>query len=1401
MAEASIKAGDIAELEDQMTQLWKGATDGVQETEFSRTCEANGGKPVGIGPNCDRDEEIGKRSYALCWYDATIDCMRDFTATWEPACRKLEHMMARGTVCNECLVQMFDAWVTFKLCETGETESEPGVANQCECRQCDVHFFQDEPDEEEDPEQDVDPRVPNAQQEPAFDEDLDKVDPLKLRTVKTNSAYTIIPRLWGRYVTNGNIIWIGNKVTENISYTKTLDGGGVTTVNDTITKVDFLVALAIGPLDSVMRIWADDLLIYNATLPYQNGNVALSEFNNGTNSLNLSALADSDYEMARLQTFQPTVQFLTGSAAQRVLKNYTKDTGFGRTPAHRGIALISFKDVDLRLFRNSFPELKFDVISNAPQDVLPSLESAVITGITTSYLEVDQRTGLVIVRDGNDISLRDLDTLTETYNTTLASLSSLMTLKSGHLMFVDTLGNLFAQNPFKDAVRHSYGADEGPAIKGTVSFVAFDDIRVPFDVALIPTATTGAFDIQKFDYNTDTGAAVMGSVTGLASYAMQDGIITGDAGVLYYFQFLLPTGTQNDLKIRRYTMTATGLTVDTTPTLQTTTLSNTIWGGNTTGVVLNKVIRDPNDNSFVLLFNTGYIVKISLAGAVQWTTQTALTLAGFTTVGEARSGLASPYYHFVATNGKVMRLNLTSGALEEVDDLVARSLPLPTGAQYYDAKTESVLYISADETLVRIFPNRIIAARVPLSRIIDDLVVESRLDPKFIDTSGADDVTIDGYYVDHKTSVRDTVNTLGSLYQITVEDNGERLVVRQEADVSSVVALTSADVLIDTVHVEETINEDLLDSLAARFVNIDDRGLIEVIETISLKSDKETADLATAQITLNLNDTPANVRAYLEQALRLRVAARRTFTAEVLPKHIGLTPRDRVQWDGETYRIRNHLIGIGEEGAVHADWFDPKVVENPVTISSASTYVNVYSAVPTTRKPYRPIVLFMNAVNDEDQSRCGKGSGTQVVYVGIDAPGRTISPAVNFGFKTFAKMPPPTPGVDTIQNYFNLIANSRITFEEPETINASPNYYTPDLSEGVHIGRLVTAPVDPTWQFKTDTTSAMVIKFDHPDTVSKFVTYANKYDVPENPRTNLLIVGREYIQFHGWSVAGDGLTVTFNTLFRGKFGTEPYMGTHVVGEHCFLYTPETFKATAINPIFTKRQQTAALFFRGLAPAGVPRINWGKRSDAGSARPYGPNPFGRRNRTEDIFFGHRRRSVQIDPMQGGGPMPSEWVPGQQAGYIFIEAALPVKPTIEEFETAYVRAQSALDIGTLRPDADNWGGAFEDTADQWLLIVEVVDDIFGHPTMWRVPGSSGSEAAGGLCDPFLAYDVGFPDGCIDGAVDFGGSFPGPNFGTNRGLSANPVCYPSNAAYTSEYDLGYNAGYSTAFFAGTC
>lgn len=1401
MSGPAVRPGDIPRLEDTFDKLWKGTSASAgADTEFAKSCKDKDGQIKGIGPKCTTDEEVGKKEYALCYYDHVFDCMTVYMHEWEPPCQRLVAAIASGGTCDPCLDRIRLAYEKMTKCIDGQDTRQGttgGAAAKCECKNCLEKLLYGYCGAKPCPPPD-DPTV-----DPPVDPNVETENPLTTKVFKTSSKYGIIPRVFGRYVTNGNIIWVGNRVDLDITYTKTLDGGHTEVIEDSVTKVDFLLGLSIGELSDLLRVWVDKRLVFNATLPLdEDGNVALNAFNTGATDIDLSSLADSDYEMARLLTFKPTISFLSGDAAQKVQQNYATDVGWGRCPAHRNIALVMFRDVDLRLFTNAFPEFEFDVISEPPQDILPKTESAVLT-LDAGYLEVDQATGLVIVRDGDTLTYLNLNTFEEQYSTTITDLDSVMTMKSGHLFAADTNGDAFAVQPYKNIIRHAYGPTNAPSEFGTASFVAYTDIRIPFDVAFITSAGGGVYSYW-FDYNLDIGY-VGGTIAALPSYLIHDASITGIDGMLYYFQFLLPSGTQNDMKIRRYKITDLGLVVLEPPVLTTTTLLAATWGGATTGVTLDKVLRDPSDNGFVLLFSTGYIVKLDIDLAVVWTSQTTYMWPTFSKVGEARAGLASPLYYYVATTGELVSVALSDGTVTVVEDLNARGYALPAGAQYYDAKTASVIYVSDADTLVRVFPGRIIPDRMPISTIIDRLVEQVGVDASIIDTSGIADVSVDGYYIDAKTTVRDEIIKLGRLYQFTAVDNGRKLALVKESVTNTPIALDESDVLLDSVDVERVINEDFTDGVTLTFFNIDDTGLFEVTQSISLKPDDEKKPTV-EEISIQVNDTPENVRPLLEQLLQMKIAARRTFVAALMPKYVRLTPRDRVSWNGVVYRLHNDLKGSGSESLVGGSWFDPDIVQFSAEIAPNQQYTDDHNARPTVRDPYRPIALFMNAVTDEDQSRCLRGSDLQVLYTGIDAPSRIGINPTQFGFRMYKR---PADDIATA-DMFDLTGgtNGRIIFNPPQPIPDSPTYNTNMHTEGVHIGYLLQAPDDTTWQFKTDTTSSLIIKFDHEDTKDYFVTYANKYDVLESPRVNLLVVGREYIQFHGFVVDVDNRTVTFSTLYRGKFGTEPYMGTHEVGEHCFLYTPETFKVAECDPAFTKRRQTAKLFIRRSVFAGTPAVDWGLRADAGSARPYGPSPaIYRRNRTFADFNGHRRRSVQIDPMQGGGEMPSEWQFDSFGGQITIQTAQSTKPSIPEFEDQYLLSSDAApETTTVFLDSDFYGQDFELPADDYITVVEINGDIWGHPTITRVPGSSGTSGGGGGCDAGgEGYDLGAVAGCIDGAGDFGGVFHGPNYLVSfaLGLTApQQACYDANTNfYADQYALGYDSGYVEAYFAGFC
>lgn len=149
--------------------------------------------------------------------------------------------------------------------------------------------------------------------------------------VQTSAWGQMIPIVYGQARLAGNLIWAGTlghrTEQDNVGGKGGMGGGG-----ETKTRVyyrSFAVAICAGPITRVHRIWANNALIYDATVsPISNPRGAVI------------------YPGSDSQDPDPVIE-----AAE----------GLGKAPAYRGTAYVVFERMTLTDFGGMLPSLAFEV--------------------------------------------------------------------------------------------------------------------------------------------------------------------------------------------------------------------------------------------------------------------------------------------------------------------------------------------------------------------------------------------------------------------------------------------------------------------------------------------------------------------------------------------------------------------------------------------------------------------------------------------------------------------------------------------------------------------------------------------------------------------------------------------------------------------------------------------------------------------------------------------------------------------------------------------------------------------------------------------------------------------------------------------------------------------------------
>lgn len=186
-------------------------------------------------------------------------------------------------------------------------------------------------------------------------QDVGRLSDLQL----TGSQYgAAIPWIWGTVKVGCQIVWWSD-----LKETSRKKGSKTTGTRQKVYSysVDFLAMLCHGPVTAILKIWADDKLIYDVAAGLTPANITVNKLGDYTQTI----ITDMDDQQA------------------------------GPVPAYRGRCVVYFNDFDLTPYFNRLPQLSFLVQNNTAYEDLVKTDGPVV------YYRFEDAPGL-LVDSGNN---------------------------------------------------------------------------------------------------------------------------------------------------------------------------------------------------------------------------------------------------------------------------------------------------------------------------------------------------------------------------------------------------------------------------------------------------------------------------------------------------------------------------------------------------------------------------------------------------------------------------------------------------------------------------------------------------------------------------------------------------------------------------------------------------------------------------------------------------------------------------------------------------------------------------------------------------------------------------------------------------------------------------------------
>jgi Putative phage tail protein len=909
----------------------------------------------------------------------------------------------------------------------------------------------------------------------------------------TRSNYDIpIEAVFGRHYVAGNVIWIGNAV-RGLTEAGAFERGDGTYANPSgsYTYFDFALAVAVGPIDAVGKIYVNDILVSDTQVSSSKRSPAFFGAYTGNT-----------------ETYtQRGSEIILYSGGESQLSNpYMAHDGLP-VVAYRGISYVFFRRFPISTTTAQFPSIVVEVIERANVEPNLTQSTTLAAGVGGNMFALAPAARSLSV-DGSITSF-DLDAFASP-PTTLA-LSSIAGAYEPRTLLSTARGNYFAQTGMSSPTRTLALFD------GRSGEVLATKTNVP-NTAMSGGTRSFVFNALGEDYY----AAVSANILSVYTYTEVPGsigalryVLTVPGGDILYGQVYAegldtPGGRIRDRYMGLVSGGAGGLTITRTVlssngsnTMSSSILPTRLWEDSVDVSMRFAVYDGGSDASWLIgyTYSAGLrlgrrIVRYSpRSGIVSWVVD--VPALPPSVGGQPVVDYPTRNYRYVSEDGRLVTIDKVTGAYS-----VTQTASPASGKQVYDGAGDRVYYRNASGIL-RLSGRTLTRIEMPLSEAVRRLCASLGIPESQIDARDLETIPFVGYKLISQDGTKDALEELAAVYQFRVFAKNGILVFTRLSSTQSF-----------------TVSEGVLASSVER--------------TRSYVSDTGVAVAVTNQATITYSDT--GHRQFSEHTQTYRRPSGMSGDTVAVDTLVALSST-------QAARYAERLVYTAAQ----------EQTKDTVVVGPRYSQLNVGDVLNITRS---------DGVTERWRvSSSVFGSNLQTEYA--------LAYVAQFGEALDAVVSPaalidPEPVETNASTHPPYVWSTRY-FGEPSVVvgGSIPFYvgvlYYPDFvpttiyrgdsvvgtaAKPLYVGRRLsspTSPIDP----QTRQVDDLVVLFDSPTVVeqlSNAVDTIDYSDIVRDRTRGLLFVGDELVQYGAYSVGVDGLTVTFSALYRGRGGTDVYIG-------------------------------------------------------------------------------------------------------------------------------------------------------------------------------------------------------------------------------------------------------------------